>query len=307
MKRTAVLIALAIAVLASACAGSGARQNPETFEVTDRYGQPLTVPADIGRIVCIAPAAADILVDLGLGEKIIAVDYYSSLKSGIPESLPVFDLMSPDAEQIAALEPDAVISSGMSAAGGEHPLSPLAAMGICLIDIPMANSIDDIRSDIRFLGEVTKTSEAADAIIAGMDAQIEEIQAAVSYSSYLPSVYFEVTSYGPYSCGSDTFIDEMLKIAGCQNIFSHIEGWLLVSEEAVLAADPDIIFTSADDGFDPVESITGRAGWDAVEAVRDGRVFAVDPDACSQPNHKVVTALRQMAEARGVSVSDSAQ
>lgn len=48
---------------------------------------------------------------------------------------------------------------------------------------------------------------------------------------------------------------------------------------------------------DPVGEIKGRSGWEAVTAVKDGAVYAIDNGASSLPNHHIVDALKQMAKA----------
>ena len=68
----------------------------------DRSGNPITIPAQVNSIISMAPATTQLLIDLGLADKIIACDsnsasdYAASLKKDIPQ----FDMMAPDQEQI---------------------------------------------------------------------------------------------------------------------------------------------------------------------------------------------------------------
>ena len=111
-------------------------------------------------------------------------------------------------------------------------------------------------------------------------------------------MYFEISA-APYcySFGEGVFLDEMLELIGADNVLAGQEGWLSVDEEAVVAADPDVILTSVNYIDDPVGEITARAGWEGVAAVQNGEVYAIDNKTSSLPNVNVVQALREMAQA----------
>ena len=70
-----------------------------------------------------------------------------------------------------------------------------------------------------------------------------------------------------------------------------------VSEETVLASDPDVIITNVDYIENPVEEIKSRPGWENMKAVKNNDVYYVDNYATSHCNHNIITGLEQMAEA----------
>ena len=59
------------------------------------------------------------------------------------------------------------------------------------------------------------------------------------------TVYFEVSplQWGLWAAGKDTSMDEAASMIGLKNIFGDQSGWLEVSEEQVISADPDYIVT----------------------------------------------------------------
>ena len=94
------------------------------------------------------------------------------------------------------------------------------------------------------------------------------------------------------------YLNEMIELIGAQNVLGDQEGWISVTEESAVAADPDVILTS--DNFsnsDPVAEILGRAGWENVTAVKEGQACYIDNAASSLPNHHIVDALKEMAKA----------
>ncbi len=282
----------------AADASSGASAKP----TQDRSGAPITLPETIDSIAVMAPSIAETVVDLGLGDKIVAIDTQTEAYAlaGVPEGLPAFDMQAPDTEALAALEPDVVFVSGISIIEGENLFQPLVDMGVCIASIPTSNSIADIEADITFLAACLGCEAQGEAIVDEMQAEIDAVAAigAAVPEDERKSVYFEISA-APYcySFGEGVFLDEMLELIGADNVLAGQEGWLSVDEEAVVAADPDVILTSVNYIDDPVGEITARAGWEGVAAVQNGEVYAIDNKTSSLPNENVVQALREMAQA----------
>ena len=260
----------------------------------DRAGNPLAVPEKVETIASLAPSITQVLIDLGLADKIIAVDTYSAGSKGLDETLPAFEMMAPDMEQMIALNPDIVFVTGMSLSDGTDPFTALTDVGIAVAYIPSSNSIDGIMEDNLFIGQVAGNAEGAKALNDKLAAAIETFR--VETDAPIP-VYFEI-SPAPYlySFGSGTFLNEMIELLGGKNIFVDQEGWISVSDEAVIAAAPEIIFTNVNWEEDAVEKILAREGWESIPAVENGKVFLIDADASSQANHRIVYALEEMAE-----------
>ena len=86
----------------------------------DRAGNPITVPEEVNSIISLAPATTQILCDLGLADKIVAVDTNSpQYAEELTEDVMQFDMMEPDLEQILNAEPDIIFVSNMSSQGGD--------------------------------------------------------------------------------------------------------------------------------------------------------------------------------------------
>jgi iron complex transport system substrate-binding protein len=74
----------------------------------------------------------------------------------------------------------------------------------------------------------------------------------------------------------------------------------VVDTEAVVAAAPDVVLLTHANRT--LGDLRARPGWAAVPAVREGRVYALDPDAISRPGPRIADALeeaeRRLAGAR---------
>lgn len=270
----------------------------QTAVLVDREGKSMEVPEEIDSIISMAPSITETLVHLGMADKLTAIDEYSAEVEGIPENLPVFDIMAPDTESITALQPDIIFATGMSKAKGEDPFEPVIQMGALMTYIPSSNSIEDIKEDIRFIGNVTKTSDKAEELISGMEQEMKEILSAITFPEEKKKVYFEIAaSPDLYSFGTGTFLNEMIELLGAENILADQESWVSVSEEIILEKNPDIIFTNVSYIEDPIGEIKSRNGWDVIQAVEKEQIYSVDKDTSSRANENVAAAFKEMAEA----------
>ena len=287
-KLVALLLTLAL------CLSAGALATP----TEDRAGEPIKLPEAVEKIVSMAPSTTRVLTDLGLADKLLAVDTYSAGYQPELAALPQFDMMTPDTEQLAALQPDVIFITGMSLVGGDNPYQALIDLGIAVVQIPSSSSIADIQQDVLFIGECVGAQEKAQALVDDMQAAIDEIAAIGATVTEKKRVAVEVAAL-PYLCyaGGNTYLDEMLRLIGAENAYGDGEPWASVTEEAAVAANPDVILTCISYLDDPVGEILGREGWGEVAAIANGQVYRLDDESSNQPNHRIVIALRQMAEA----------
>lgn len=297
MKKMTMSTMLAVTSMMILFTGSQAMAEENARPTTDRAGNEITVPEEIDTIICMAPSTAQILEELGLKDKLIAVDYQTpSYMEGVDE-LPQFDMMAPDCEAILALNPDIVFVTGMSYLS-EDPYEELEIAGICVAQIPSSESIEGIQEDIRFVAECFGMQEEGEAIVEEMQEAIDEVAEIGAGITEKKSVLFEIACLpNIYSFGQGVFLQEMLELIGAENVFADQESWISVTEESALAANPDVILTSVDYIEEPVDEILTREGWENVTAVQDGQVYYIDTAASSQPNQNVVVALWEMAKA----------
>lgn len=265
--------------------------------VNDREGGTVEIKGEINTIVSGAPSVTEILVGLGLGDKIIAADAYSADVEGIDPSICTLDFYNLDIEAIAAMNPDAVIINGISMTGADDPYSALKDAGVQVLYVPSSESVQGVMDDIRFIAECTDTDEKADELLMGMSDVIAEVVELSQNITEKKKVYFEVSAApSMYTCGSDTFADDILDLIGAENIYSSESGWINNTDESVIAADPDVIITSVKyDGYDYNE-IYSREGWENISAIKNHQVYQVEPNPVSRPSQNVVEGIRIMAQ-----------
>jgi len=274
------------------------QQDTAQLPAEDRAGNKITIPSEINKIISISPSNTEMIVDLGFGDKLVAVDKYSGGIEGIPENIPYFDIMNPDVEQLVALEPDIIYATGMSLSDGNDPFKPIKDLGITVAYIPASDSIEGIYKDIVFIADSLQVSGKGHELVDTMKTKIDEFKEIGSTIEDKKTVYFEIAGApNLYSFGSGVFLNEMIELLGAENILAEQEKWISVSDEVIVAANPDIILTNVNYIENAVDEIKNRTGWENVTAIKNNDVYYIDNNASSLSNHHIVKALDQMAEA----------
>lgn len=278
----------------------GCSSKPTTMQ--DREGNEFNVPKEVNTIISTAPSNTEVLVALGLADKLVAVDKYSADVEGISEDLPKIDFRNPDAEAIIALNPDIVIASGHNKVGDEDPFALIKEAGITVVYIPSSYSIDGIYGDIEFIANLTGTEKEGEELINSMKEEVEAIKAIGDTITDKKNVYFEIgAGSGLYTFGNETFLNEMIETIGATNVFGEENSWITVTPEAVIDANPDVILANTpgtnEAGLTAVEDIVSREGWDTITAVKNGDVYEIDKNSSSRASQNIIKALKEMAKA----------
>lgn len=298
MKSTKKIISLVGAAVLSFSLLTGCGNTSTTM--TDREGNEFTLPKKVEKIISTAPSNTEVLVELGLSDKLVAVDKYSADVEGVSDDITKIDFRNPDAESIIALEPDMIIASGHNKVGDEDPFQLVKDAGITVVYIPSSNSIDGIYEDIDFIADITGTEKEGKELVESIKSEVDSIKAIGDTITDKKKVYFEIGSGSAlYSFGNGTFLNEMIEIIGAENIFKDQESWISPTPESIVAANPDVILTNMADtnGVSAVDDIKSRDGWDSITAVKEGQVYQIDKNSSSRPSQNIIKALKEMAKA----------
>ncbi|KLI25152.1 iron ABC transporter substrate-binding protein [Brachyspira hyodysenteriae] len=297
MKTVRIFLFIFFSIFLFSC--SNADKSNNNLSIKDRAGNDIILPEKIENIASLTPSATDIILSLGISDKIIAFDSTSKeilYTNNIDVSnIPVFDMLNPDSEKIIAMKPDIVFVNNFSVFSGKTSLDSIKASGICVAVIPSSDTIKSIEDDITFLGDVLNKSDAASNIINIMNKNIENIRTIGESIQNKKKVYFEIAALpNLYSFGTNVYIDDMINIIGASNVFSDKNSWISTSEENILFSNPDIIFTSVDYINNPTEEILKRKSWQNINAVKNKDVYYIA--SSSLPTHNIVNAMIMMAK-----------
>ena len=269
-----------------------------TLPTKDRSGKEITLPKEATKIISLVPSTTEVIEDLGKTDQLIAVDTQSSTMMTDLKKLPQMDMMAVDAEKLIALKPQIVYVNDINLASSESVWKQVEDAGITVVNIPTSTSIKAIKEDVQFIADSLSEHEKGQKLIKTMDQEIDEVAKIGKTIKKPKTVLFEVAALPDiYSFGNGTFLNEMIETIGAKNVLANEKGWLPVTEEAAIAAKPEVILTNVNYMKDPAKEILARKNWENVPAVQNKEVFEIDNMSSSLPNNHITKALKQMAKA----------
>ena len=269
-----------------------------TLPTKDRSGKEITLPKEATKIISLVPSTTEVIEDLGKTDQLIAVDTQSSTMMTDLKKLPQMDMMAVDAEKLIALKPQIVYVNDINLASSESVWKQVEDAGITVVNIPTSTSIKAIKEDVQFIADSLSEHEKGQKLIKTMDQEIDEVAKIGKTIKKPETVLFEVAALPDiYSFGNGTFLNEMIETIGAKNVLANEKGWLPVTEEAAIAAKPEVILTNVNYMKDPAKEILARKNWENVPAVQNKEVFEIDNMSSSLPNNHITKALKQMAKA----------
>ena len=291
---------LMVCATLAACGGAPSRERRAEAEI--RPSSPAPRPV---RIVSLAPSLTEIIYALGAEDRLAGVTPYCRYPPEAAEKPKVGALVNMNYERLLELEPDLVLLlPGHARVSGE-----LDRLGIPSLTV-RSDSVADILDGIRTLGHSLDLRAEADRLIQSIELQMREIReersSHESGRAAPPRVLFVIgrnpgTLQQIYVCGSGSFLDEMIEIAGAVNVLSKTASpWPVISKESIIELDPDVILDgSIRKGDAPIDQDVHMKAWDRLgmlSAVKSGRVIAVEDEHLMIPGPEIVSGARLLAE-----------
>jgi iron complex transport system substrate-binding protein len=252
------------------------------------------------RVVSLVPTVTETLFALGAGDRIVGVSDFDNYPPEAMERPRVGALINPNVEKIFQLQPDLVITYGTQSLLQER----LAAAGIRQYPF-VSGSIQHVLESIRALGRQMGVAEEGERLSSDIAAALEDLRAESGQNR--PSVLLahnrEIGTMGSfYTGGGLSYFDELIEIAGGQNIFSDVdENIFQPSLEEIFKREPEVIIELLPSDPDGRTRIDLRlADWQAlaaVPAVRDGRVYVLSGNHLLLVGPRLHLAAAEIAEA----------
>lgn len=224
------------------------------------------------------------------------MDKNSDVKELDEMKIPKISFYQMNTESIFSLKADLIILSTFNKADREDFIQFMKEKGTDVIYISDIKTVEDIYKCIMEIGEKTERKPEAEKVISKMEKEINEVREISKNIKNKKKVYFEISPFpSMYTFGKNVFMNEMLEIAGVENIFNDKSGWFIPSLEVIVARNPDIIFTSTYQVDDPVKEIIDRGNWNIIKAVREGKIYPISKEAV-RPSIKIIEVIKKIAE-----------
>jgi iron complex transport system substrate-binding protein len=265
-----------------------------------RGARPLVLPEPPQRIVSQALVADEILLALGVGDRLIAVSRPAlepRFSMVVEEAERVGTTVAGSAEQILSLRPDLVFLAVYTTPETQRQLALSRAPALRL---DRFDTLEAIRGNVLVVGFAVGEDGAASRVIEQMARRVEQArrQARQSLGARRPRVLAWEDGAVP---AAGTLFHDLATLLGARNVAaeSGLAGWPRVSAEQVASWDPDLLFVPAEAGEREavVRFLRAQPGVGETRAVRSGAVVAVPRAAFSTVSHHVASLAEELAAA----------
>ena len=281
-------IAFAAIVFASVLA-SPAHAAATKYPLTIKFGGYTTkIAKKPTKIISLSPSATEIFYAIGAQSQILAVDNLSNYPANTP--LSEISAFEPSVEAILAKKPDLVLLS-IDSTKAPQIRNALVKLGIPVLMEKAPATLKDVYAENALLARVTDRQAGAVKLNASMAKSIKEILAKAKKSSKIRIFHELDDTY--YSVTSNTFIGKVYKDFGALNIAdaaagADSSGYPQLSAEYLLKSDPQVIFLADAQYGVTADSVSKRAGWSQISAVKNKKIVELPADIPSRWGPRLV-------------------
>jgi iron complex transport system substrate-binding protein len=200
-----------------------------------------SVAAGLPRIASMNLCTDQLLIPLADPAQIVGLSRFSrdARQSWVAGDAPSFPALSGGAEDVLLLNPDVVVASLFDKRSTRELLK---AHGLLLVEFSVPRNVDEVKNQIRQMGEIVQHADRAQAEIARLDAAMARARRAVVEKHYrvLP------LSRRGWVSGSDSLVNSLLSATGLFNVAGELGAASggLASLDAIVTAKPDFLLVS---------------------------------------------------------------
>lgn len=269
------------------------------ISLIDSRGQTVSLAGPAQRIVSLAPSNTEMVYAVGAGDRLVGRDAYSDYPEQAKAVADIGGGFSElNMEVIVAQKPDLVLASSLT---DEGQIKVLESAGLTVFALSNPKDFDGMFASLRTVAQLTGQEAAAETLIADLQQRLAVLDEKLAGVSERPLVFYEIDGTDPnavWTPGPGSFVDMLITRAGGQNIAGDLQDeWAKINLEALIERQPELILLGdAFWGDVSVEDVAARAGWDALQAVRDGKVYPFDDNLVSRPGPRLVDGLEALAK-----------
>ncbi len=260
------------------------------LEVEDDSGKRIVLTAPAQRIISLAPHVTEQLFAIGAGAQVVgAVDY-----SDYPEAAKLIPRVGGysrlDLEQILALQPDLIV--GWQSGNNTQQLQRLETLGFTVYRSE-PRRLDHIAEGMLKLGVLTGVQEQANQQATNFRNKVDTLRRSAQGKS-IRSVFYQIWNRPLMTVNGEHLINDVISLCGGRNIFAGLPALTpKLSEEAVIAADPDIIIASGM-GRERPEWLDDWRKWPQLQAVKGEQLYVINPSIIQRATPRLLQGAEVM-------------
>ncbi len=256
-----------------------------------RHSAPDVDEEDISRLVTLSPHLAELVYAVGAGDLLVGVSAYTDYPQAAAKLPVVGDSFNLDLERLAMLQPDLLLA--WDSGTPTHMVDKLRNSGFDVALIT-TTKLADIPQALRQIGELSGHTRQALEVATTFEDELRALGKRTVNAAPI-SVFYQIDARPLYTVNGEHYVSELIELCGGANIFADLGGVApLVSVEAVLERDPEVIMASTDAGnyaFDEWRR------WEALQANRYGNYFLMPADETGRATPRLLIAARAFCEA----------
>lgn len=262
-------VCLAALFFSSCNNGTANHATKESNTFIDDYGRIVEVPSSPTRIVSTSPAVTEIIFALGGGNLLIGRTDFCSYPAEAQKIESIGGISNLNVEKILSMKPDLVLSGSMIPKKSTLQMESMGVPTVCVIE---QQDFDGLYDNISKIGRLINRTQEADSLVSSIKKTAQFIQQA-NADKQAPSVYYVVGfgATGNFTAGGNSFINDIITMAGGHNIAADITGWSY-SLEMLMNSEPDFVVIRREDSA----TFCQTKPYSSLKAVREGRVIGIE-------------------------------
>ena len=258
---------------------------------TDDFGAPLPTDARFAaRVVSLNPAATEAIFTIGADSLLVGRSRWDEYPKAVSRIAALGDGIRPNIEAVLAARPTLVVL--YATAENRAAAEALARAGVRTIALRV-DHIAQFHRMLAALGRALGAEANARIVSDSVQATLDRVRV-LTASRPRPRVVWPAWESPLLVIGGGSYIDELLTIAGAENVFHDMDAPSPpVSIEEIAKRDPDHVITGASRGA----KLSANPSWQAIRAVREQRFIVQDPSVTGRPSVVLGMAAVQLARA----------
>jgi iron complex transport system substrate-binding protein len=240
-------------------------------------------PGGVGGIVSLAPNITEILFAVGLENEVDGVTLDSDYPPAAAAKPKVGTFWQPDIEAVVAARPSLVITLGFQQ---QRTLAErLRRIGYNSLTVNI-ETVSELFEAIERIGSAAGRRQQANGLISHIRTKLQHLEDLISDKPKV-RVLWVVQREPLRVAGRDTFVNEMIEMAGGENaIGPTVNKYPPIGSEQVIACNPEVIIEPAM-GREGIKSQrkTALQYWSKFQhlsAVKNSRIYVIDGDTVSR-------------------------
>jgi iron complex transport system substrate-binding protein len=284
---------LCLLVLLSACATPPQSATKNSREITDDAGRRVGLPAQVNRVISLAPNLTEIVFAVGAGDRLVGRTTYCDYPAETKAVAEIGDTLHPSIERVISLKPQLVLIS--TASQLEVFTQQLQNQNIAVF-VTDPHDLEGVFRSIDQIGGILGHEEQAKLLVQKLRERANAVEQAVKQKPPV-RVFYQLSAEPLYTAGHDAFVTDLIRRAGAVSVTADVPGaWPKYSNESALAAKPEAIIL-------PTGGSMGSVNSDVTEALRQspavvqGHVYKINDDYLTRPGPRAIDGLEAMARA----------